>query len=356
MVSNKLVYGRFNPAVILVMLLSWGSVAGAADSETLYMARVKVDDPGAAARSEALQQALGLVLLKVTGDRDAAGRAAADPAFRAPERFVQQYRYVSSLPAGDEAAPELWFEVQFDNEALETALRGTGLPLWGQERPSVLVWLAVADSGQRYLVSANGSDPIADALEGAARQRGLPLIFPLQDLQDQARIRFADVWGGFQQQIVAASRRYPASAVLSGRLEKRAGNLWLGRWTLEFGDKRSGWETDGRTPREAVSLAIDEVANRMASQLAVRSTSGGSARLHITVEGVNSLADYARASRYLASLTAVRDVSVNAINADQVDFSIDLQGDAYALDRAVGVGRVLRPLSTEPQRVYRLLP
>jgi len=356
MVIDKVVCGWVNAALILAVVLCWGTPAGAADSETLYTARVTVADPGAAARSEALRQALGIVLVKMTGDRDAAGRAAADAAFRAPEQFVQQYRYISSPPAGGEAAPELWFEVQFDGEALESALRGTGMPLWGQERPSVLVWLAVANSAQRYLISANSSDPIADALEAAARQRGLPLIFPLQDLQDQSRIRFVDVWGGFQQQIVAASRRYPASAVLSGRLEKRAGSLWIGRWTLEFGDKHSAWETDGHTPGEAVSLAIDEVANRMAAQLAVRSTSGGSAPVHITVEGVSSLSDYARASRYLASLTVVRDLAVSAISGDQVDFSIDLRSDAYALDRAVAVGRVLRPLSTEPERVYQLLP
>ena len=356
MVTDKVVRGWWSTALILAVLLCWGGAAGAADSDTLYTARVKVADPGAATRAEALRQALGLVLLKVTGDRDVAGRAAASAAFRSPERFVQQYRYVSSPPAGEDAAPELWFEVQFDDEALQSTLRGAGLPLWGQERPSVLVWLAVADSGQRYLLAADSGDPIAEALEDAARQRGLPLIVPLQDLQDQARIRFADVWGGFQQQIVAASRRYPAAAVLSGRLEKHAGNLWFGHWTLDFGAKQSGWETDGRTPAEAVSLAIDEVANRMATQLAIRSTTGSSARLHVTVEGISSLGDYARASRYLTSLTAVRELSVSAISGDHVDFSIDLDGDAYALDRAVTVGRVLRPLSTDPQRVYQLLP
>jgi len=339
----------------MIVLTLW-SVASVADD--LYTARVGVADRSAAEQSRAMHRALRVVLLKVTGDRDAARRAASNPAFRTPDGFVQQYRYISDR--GTETEPALWFEVRFDRQAVDDALRGEGLQLWGQERPSVLVWLAVQNSGQRYLVSGDGSEEVSGALQQTARQRGLPLLFPLHDVQDQSQVTFADVWGAFQPQVMAASARYQAPAVLSGRLEKRTGDYWRGSWSLEFGGKRSHWDTDGRTPTEAVGLAIDQVADRIAQQLAIRASAGGEgegdASVSVSVEGVNSLSDYARTLRYLQSLTAVREVGVREIVGDRVDFGLDLRGSEQSLDRAVDVGRVLRPVSKEPRRIYQLNP
>lgn len=338
----------------MVAILTVCTPVGAADS--LYTARVEVSDRSAAEQSRAMQRALQVVLLKVTGDRDTARRAASSTAFRRPGDFVQQYRYISDRKAGSE--PALWFEARFDRQAVDNGLRGEGLQLWGQERPSVLVWLAVQESGRRYLVAGDQGEEVGEALQQAAQQRGLPLLFPLHDAQDQSQISFADVWGAFQPQIMAASARYQASSVLSGRLERRSGNYWRGSWSLEFGGKRSHWDTDGRTPSEAVGLAIDQVADRMARQLAIRASSSSEddTSVSLIVEGVNSLADYARTLRYLQSLTAVRQVAVREIAGDRVDFSLDLQGSKQSLDRAVDVGRVLRAISEQPQRVYQLVP
>lgn len=329
-------------------------LAGMADS--LYTARVEVADRSNAEQSRAMHRALRVVLLKVTGDRDTAQRAASSASFRRPGDFVQQYRYISERKA--DAEPQLLFEARFDRRAIDDALKGEGLQLWGQERPSVLVWLAVQDSGRRYLVSGDEGDEIAGALQQSARQRGLPLLFPLLDMQDQSQVTFADVWGAFQPQIMAASARYQASAVLSGRLEKRSADYWRGSWSLEFGGKRSHWNTDGRTSSETVGLAVDQVADRVARQLAIRSRTDGEGdpRVSVIVEGVGSLDGYARTLKYLQSLTAVREVEVREISADRVDFALDLQGSEQSLDRAVDVGRILRPVSREPQRIYQLVP
>src|SRR5579872_3127928 len=92
-------------ATCLLLALCWLSPARAVIVGGLYEARVPVTDQSVASRNAALQQAFGMVLVKVTGDRAAAGALAT--AFDNPTQYVQQYRYekvdadpVNNLPAG----------------------------------------------------------------------------------------------------------------------------------------------------------------------------------------------------------------------------------------------------------------
>src|SRR5690606_41001353 len=112
----------------------------------------------------------------------------------------------------------LW--AQFDGVSLSRALRQAGLPDWGTERPDVLVWLAVDDGGDRYLVSESGGQHIAPLVRQAARRRGLPVTLPLLDVEDQRALLFSDVWGGFFGRVETASQRYQPQVILTGKLQR----------------------------------------------------------------------------------------------------------------------------------------
>src|SRR5258706_15949695 len=55
-------------------------------------------------------------------------------------------------------------------------------------------------------------------LLAVADERGLPVTLPLLDVQDLRAVTFADVWGGFEDRVAAASARYRADALLIGRV------------------------------------------------------------------------------------------------------------------------------------------
>ena len=111
-------------------------------SAGLYQATVPVADESVSKRSPAIKQALIQVLVKLTGDRNIRDSSDIAPLIERPERFVQQFRYRQVEDQEEQNVQSTELLVQFDENALNEGLRGYGLTIWGQERPSVLVWLA----------------------------------------------------------------------------------------------------------------------------------------------------------------------------------------------------------------------
>ena len=212
------------------LICSWWPAFGASAAEVqgLYDASVPVADQQQPARAQAMRAGLAQVLVRVTGY----GGAPQDPVLAdmlddAPH-YVQQYRYLTAPPAATATAPataaaapattaaappplQLW--MAFDPVGIDQALRARHQPVWGRARPLVLVWLAVDDgNGSRHLVSASDGSDESQALEDEAQLRGLPLRLPLWDLEDQSKVAVADVWGGFQETLLAASALAAAAA------------------------------------------------------------------------------------------------------------------------------------------------
>jgi uncharacterized protein len=298
--------------------------ADAARVAGLYEADVEMT----AGREEAFREALGEVLVRVTGRRDVTARAEVAPLLAAAADYAQQFR--------QPAPGRLW--VSFDGAALERELTRLNQPVWGAERPNVLLWIAVdAGGGQRFVV-ASGAEfeeeaAIRDMVAEAAARRGVPVMFPLMDAEDRALASFPEVWGGFDDSILAASQRYGADAVVVGRLA--AEDVGHGRWTMFGADVSDRWSA-------GVTDAIDRIADGFAARFAVVS-SGENRTVRLAVSGVQSVEDYGRINRFLAGLTAVQTLGVETVEGDQVVFRVSLRGEAAMLDEAVRLGGLLQP-------------
>ncbi|MFU8895817.1 MAG: DUF2066 domain-containing protein [Gammaproteobacteria bacterium] len=299
------------------------SAAQAARVTDLYEAEVVYQG----AREDGFRVALGEVLVRMTGRRDAADRPAVAPLLDDAGAYMQQFRQL--------APGRLW--VAFDGRALERALEQLQQPLWGTERPSTLLWVAVdAGGGKRFVVGSTAEfEEEADihaAIVEVANRRGLPMVFPLMDAEDRERASFAEVWGGFEDSIRAASERYGVDAVLVGRLA--ADDMGHGRWTLYSFDGEERWSG-------GVADSIERLADRFAARYAVVS-SGETRTVQLAVSGLTSIEDYGRVSRFLSSLTAVQTLAVEAVERDQVLFRVALRGEPATLDEAVRLGGVLQ--------------
>ncbi|RRQ21214.1 DUF2066 domain-containing protein [Thiohalobacter thiocyanaticus] len=165
---------RLSPARTLLLVLALlgallSAPAGAVDN--MYEVQVPVAERSDAARAEALRQAMTRLLVRVTGERDAARLVGIEALLAQPEQYVQQFHY---LDAGAPGSGALELKVRFDGSAVERVLREQGLPVWGRERPPLLLWLAVGGE-QRRLIAADSEHPLPKmAVRVGARQRGLP--------------------------------------------------------------------------------------------------------------------------------------------------------------------------------------
>ena len=100
-----------------------------------------------------------IVLVRVTGRRTAEEDPALAPLLSNARRYVQQCR---TAPGN-----QLW--LAFDSAAIERWLTQNGQPLWGRERPSTFVWLAVQTGPQTgtVITSEDGSE-LKAAIDAAA--------------------------------------------------------------------------------------------------------------------------------------------------------------------------------------------
>ena len=303
-------------------------------------------------RKAAFEQAFIETLVRVSGS----GFAPTEVNIAKAARYVQQYRYLP-LPPGmlpktqsptsdlEETTPPpqhlLW--VQFNSRAIKKLLRDNALPIWGQQRPSVLVWLAVRDGPNRYVLRAQDDSAIKNALQTEAHRRGLPVIWPHYDQQDRALLGFADIWGGFWEQISAASRRYSVDAILLGQMSWSAGN-WKIEWSMKQGKQPiEQWQLLSDDLNILMAGGVDNSTDQIASRFSVLDSGVDEADLSVQVDGIQQLDDYARISHYLASLSQVKHVFAAQVEGQQVKFNVDLSGDKEDLQRVIALGRTLIP-------------
>ncbi|MBL1141663.1 MAG: DUF2066 domain-containing protein [Proteobacteria bacterium] len=320
----------------------------------LYQATAPVADESTAKRNPAVKQALIQVLIKLTGDRNIARSSSISNLIERPDRFVQQFRYQQAPIQANEQIPskELW--VQFDESALNGALRSYGLAIWGKERPSILVWLAHEKDKNRQLVSFEESPEYIDMLDRHAAARGVSLLFPLLDLEDTSRMNVSDVWGGFKEPVLNASIRYQSDVVLTARLIQTLPTLWESQWSVYINEQEMYWTTQGELAEIALEEGINELADRLASQY-VNTVSTGTEVLELIVSNINSIDGYAKTLAYLESLQAISDVKVTRVTEDEVSFEVISRGGETALNQTIALGKTLELVSNNEQLNYRLL-
>lgn len=335
--------------LLLLLCLPWAVPRAAND---LFETEVVVSDQTPGVRKAALQGALREVVVRVSGQQDVLGTEPVQALFGNPEQLVQQYRYFTE-PQRDPPLLKLW--VRFDGDAIREAVQQQGLAYWGGERPDTLVWLAVEDRGRRYVVSADDVSDVHRAVEAAARERGVPLLFPLMDLEDQTQVHFSVIWGGYFDKVLTASTRYNPQSVLIGRLNRSPSGGWASRWELNVAGKPASW-SDSHQQLDALSRqGIADVADRLATQLSVAMPGGGFAGgTTIQVQGVETLAAYARITAYLKTLTSVRDVQVSEVTPTAVRYSLQLGGSEESLRRTIAIGTMLEPAADGIPGNYRL--
>jgi len=334
----------------LFFCLAISSIAHAAIVQGLYESEKIVRNQSSAERDKAMKDALMDVLAKVCGRPDLGTVPEIISALDKPRNYVQQYRYRKIPPHGyilkEAAAGSQILWLAFDERAVNKLLQKNNLPVWGRTRPSTLVWLAVEQEGSRFIVNNNTPDEIRFALEIQAKRRGLSLVLPLMDLQDQQKLAFTDVWANNQVPIFQASKRYQADAVLVGHINVSANDNWQGHWVLYEGGQGLSWNNQG----EAVSDMLDggvlgtlEILASRYAQVYDNSTPGS---FDIAVTDVSNLDQYARVSNYLNSLEQVKGVYPTHVDNNSVTYRLDIRGNSKGLIQTIRLGNVLAAVSS----------
>jgi hypothetical protein len=307
----------------------------AVEVASLYTAQVPLDEEENNPRAAAYELALADVLLRVSGSELATDTDMIEALFPDPSAYVVQFR------PGDEDT--LW--VSFDGDAIEKTLRQAGQTVWGSDRPLTLIWLAVDwGQGDREIIAAD--DPVRNRDEARsidrnrllrqrvldiAERRGLPVAFPLLDTIDLQNLSFSDIWGGFDDALLAASERYEADVILVGRI--RPATSQRNRWSFYFAGEERGWTGEPE-------LVLGAVADTLAAEFAI----SGDAYVEtvtLAVTGVNSVEAFGAVQNLLSGATVIEEFSIVEVEGDRVTFSVSAIGGAERLRRALRFGGLI---------------
>lgn len=321
-------------AVSLTVLLSGlAGYAHAARVTDIYQAEVPVRTQQPTQRDRAFQAALETVLIKATGSRDIVDQPAAKSLVASASRYVQQFGYRDTHPMS------LW--VQFDGVALQTALTDAGLPVWVDERPALLVWIAMQNQNKRYLIAEDSNVRARKIVQAVAKSRGVPAFLPLLDIEDRAKIGVADVLGGFDEVVKNASSRYAPDAVAIAAITGSAQGGWRAEWRLDYGGRPRTWTFQGNRLAAVLTAGIQAIADALGESLAVVENLRARGAVMLSVEGVDSLDDYARLQTYLDRLSLVQDYRLDSVAPGYARFLLRLSGDPATVGRVIGLGDVL---------------
>jgi hypothetical protein len=327
--------------IFIVSILLASCVSVRAADVAIYTGSAEVASQSDADRESGLRAALRSALIKASGD----ARLAQDPALAGilgrANGLARHYTYRESTQAGADGATvlRLQIEAEFDPQGLESALRDLGRPLWGRERPTVLVWLVIDNNGTKQIASAFQQSALG-ALLSTAEQRGLPLQLPRMDGADLNRVNPVTLWDAPPASVIGASQRYNARVILVARLQKLSAG-WSARYTLIEGHEFENWEATDALAAGVLSQAINGTVDRIARRYATDHSGPPLGRVQVWIEDLRSATDFAAAIGYLERLSVVTEVASEAAEPGRLMVTLQVGVGTQRLRQLLAMDKVL---------------
>lgn len=311
-------------------------------AQSYFQAQVPVTSQSTSVRKQAAEQALAEVLVRMSGSQQVVNDPAVQRILPQAINYVEEFQYATNDDQEQrfDGLTEL-LTLDFSPVSVERLLRQEmRLPFWPVNRPVTLVWL-VEDSIDygRQLVTSDVSPEIYQSLNRAALKRGLPLSYPLMDLQDQMALTADQVWGLDEVSIIDASIRYQADVILVGRYSATSAGRYLATWQFIHRGESRVYDSRAETVSELGSQALNPLADYLGARYAIDAHSGeGSSALVMQLQGVEDFSAYSGAIQYLENLALTTKVVLASVRNDTLllylssDAGVDKFISTLALD------------------------
>ena len=331
--------------IVCLWLLMLSSLGHAVQVSNLYSAVVQVpaslDDRQLLNR--AFNEAIDDVLARVSGQQQDISSRVTQKAHQSAASWVAQHSVQDVIDTidganGPEAAKEI--HVTFYKESVDSFLFDNDLPVWGDNRPSILVWLVEDKTGERQIFGANQPSPVLSSFFESAKSYGLPVYAPLVDATDLNKLSVGSLWGFFEEDIQQASERYQTDITLAVRISTYNGESVVDTMLLSRNQSSDFLSVTKPTQQEAV----EEVLVRLAALLSDRYASIKTLtpqEMYVQVDGVRNYTAMSTLRQYISSMGIVKQVQLKSIVEGQVGLDILLNGTPEKFANTVALNSVL---------------
>lgn len=326
------------PVLFLLLCSAW---ATALVVDGLYQASVTVKDHSQRQLQSAASEALSQVLVRVTGNPDVGNTPEIRTALNRAQDYLQQYQYRRH-------EDNLEVEISFDERLVTDLVLQAGLPLWTANRPAVLVWLVVDDRGGRQFAGADMPEGLHEAIREQFGRRGVPVTFPLLDLQDSMSLGVQEIWELNTLSAQRASERYGVADILIGRMTETSQGQWLGEWMYSGQGRRSEQSVYRESLEGFAAVGANLVADAMAAEFAVTGDPGSGSGIRLRVDGLGSFGDYRTIVDYLEGVELIEAVHAEFVSGSSAILQLRAQASADQLRRIIGLNRRLQSMESAP--------
>jgi len=315
----------FVKPVVFLSLFCATTLVQAVEVKQLDEATVAVGSRSSAEKSKGLKKALEDVILKNSGSRSALESPEIQAKLANADALVSQFGYLDTEEG-------LKLKANFDHRKIVDMLRQAGLPVWGKQRPLTLFWLSTDINNERVILSDDSSAEERKAFADASMERGVPLMFPLMDLDDLMRINVNDVRGLFADTVATASARYQADFFAMGALEANGSefNYQLVLYpktdiSQSFGQPLLNRQGQAASKDEAVAEMMLSLSDYFVSRYAI-ADSGDGLLSKVRFTGISQMKQLVEIEAFLNQLSAVREASLSNLQGDSATFKVQLFG------------------------------
>lgn len=304
--------------ISLLLICSFSSVA--AEVSDLFESQVAVESQSRDDRQGALGEAFGKVLIKVSGQLDVIEIDGIRSQLNQATDYLVQYGYQTH-------DGQLHLRAQFDERRVERLLRDNSATFWSARRPHIVLWVARENGAAIKLAGRDDDMAMIPALREQAAERGLPVSFPILDLDDRMLVAPSDVWGRFDAPILKASKRYGSDGVLMLRVQEIADDMLEAQWTLVVGNARRSGQSQAADAASLGVAVIDNVTDRVAAQYAVTYGGGESSEFTIRILNLQDLERVLLVEDLLKRLASVERATLTRYHQGTAEFELQLIGD-----------------------------
>lgn len=322
--------------------------ASALTTVNLYETEVVIDQTQNDADAKARSQGMQNVIVRATGDKDAANNEVIQKALSKYNQYLNQFSYGQTNDVST-------ITMQFSAPQIRSLITQAQLPFWPENRANLLVWLVEETPYERMISWEHSDSKILKQLKEESLARGLPITVPVGDFDDITGLEISDLWGGFIKPISLASDRYPTDAVLVVKVQ---GNDL--RWTLYDQNAYNMLQSQKApmTGRVSGSTAaadmIDQISDYYAKKNSVLIGSESSQTVLASFDSIKNAEDFFSLEKRLKALSSVASLDILKIQGQDVVFNVHLLATEEDFEQEVL--RIAQVKKAPEQEVSQPLP
>ncbi len=305
--------------------------------DNLYETEVHLESESKQDREIATQQALKIILTRILAGENILNDNIVKTILANSTYFVREFQYSLGEPTPNSSR---LMRVLFDEKLLIDTLRLSNTGLWNEIRPTTLVWLVVDEQNKQRFFDPYWMPEVDRALTKATKAKKLPVLYPIQDLDEKQKISISDILSAYSDHLLKVSTRYDVVSTLAGKMIDK-GTCWKAEWTHYFDGKITQWSSPCGLINKIASNGFQGVYDNLSRYYAVTPPSKKVDSVLLKVGNIKTNLDREKVTNYFETLPMVKTVTRVGEELGYDVYRLFYQGKRSALNKNLAKDHLL---------------